>query len=142
MFFRKVTVSEECMGWLKKSSMLDVTAEEAKMKYGKVCNEIQEAVLHTITTESKEPASADGKAEIVVEVKLVKAVTLQLMMVVTRVYAVVYTSPKKKYYVFLDANRELKKASKINNDLMLHVNGGDFIDFLDTIENKAYRISM
>lgn len=142
MFFRKATVSDECMEWLEKSGSSDVKPELAKKMFENRCNQIQDEVLNTLITTSKEPASANGKTEIVVEVRLAKAEKLRTMMVVTRVYAVVYAKNKKKYYVMLDENRQLKKALKIGNDLVININGGDYIELLKTVDSKIYRISM
>lgn len=142
MFFRKVTVSDECMNWLVKSGSFDVKPEVAKKSFDKRCAEIQDDVLRAITTESKEPASPDGKAEVVVEIRLAKAEKLQTMMVVTRVYAVVYANNNRKYYVVLDENRQLKKVTKVDNDIQININGGDYVEVLRTVESKMYRISM
>lgn len=142
MFFRKVIVSDECMEWLDKADSFDVKPEQAKVMYDKKCAQIQEDVLKALTTASKEPASPDGKTEIVVEVRLAKAEKLQTMMVVTRVYAVVYTKNKKKYYVTLDEDKQPKRVFKMGKDIVISINGGDYVEMLDTIENKTYRISM
>ena len=96
MFFRKVRVSDECMNWLKKAESSDVNPKQAEKAFEKRCNQIQEEVLKALTTVSKEPASADGKAEVVVEVRLAKAEKIDTTLVVTRVYAVVYTKNNKK----------------------------------------------
>lgn len=142
MFLRKVIVSDECMSWLRKAESSDVKPEQANKMFVKRCNQIQEDVLRALTTVSVEPASADGKAEVVVEVRLAKAEKLQTMMVVTRVYAVVYTKNKKKYYVTLDEDKQPKRVSKMGKDMVISINGGDYVEQLDTIESKTYRISM
>ena len=142
MFFRKVSMSRECMDWLEKSESSDVKPEKAEVAYHKRCTQIQEDVLKALTTVSVEPASADGKTEVVVEVRLAKAEKLNTMMVVTRVYAVVHTKNDKKYYVMLDENRNPKKVSKIGEDIQISINGGDYVEQLKTIKSKKYRISM
>ena len=142
MFFRKVTISDECMEWLKKADSSEVDAEKAKMEYEKKCARIQEDVLRALTTVSKEPASPDGKTEIVVEVRLARARKLGVAMVVTSVYAVVYTKNKKKYYITLDENKQPKKISEYGDDIFVSLNGGEFFEQLQTIESKTYRISM
>ena len=142
MFFRKVSMSRECMDWLEKSESSDVKPEKAEVAYHKRCTQIQEDVLKALTTVSAEPASADGKTEVVVEVRLAKAEKLNTMMVVTRVYAVVHTKNDKKYYVMLDENRNPKKVSKIGEDIQISINGGDYVELLKTIKSKKYRISM
>lgn len=142
MFFRKVTVSDECMEWLKKADSSEVKPEQAKLEYEKRCAQIQDDVLKALTTVSKEPASPDGKAEVVVEVRLARARKLNVAMVVTSVYAVVYTKNKKKYYVTLDENKQPKKIHKFGDDIFVSLNGGEFFEQLKTIESKTYRISM
>lgn len=143
MFFRKVTVSDECMEWLEKADSSEVTPEQAKATYDKKCNQIQDDVLRALTTVSKEPASPDGKTEIVVEVKLARARKLDVAMVVTSVYAVVYAkNNKKKYYVTLDEERQPKKVSEIGSEVYISINGGDYFEQMQTIESKCYRISM
>ncbi len=142
MFFRKVRVSQECMNWLLKAESFDVNYDKAEKAFEKRCNQIQEDVLKALTTVSKEPASADGKTEIVVEVRLAKAEELDTMLVVTKVYAVVYTKNKKRYYVTLDKNRQPKKVSKIGEDMAICIDEGDYIEVLKTIHSKKYRISM
>lgn len=143
MFFRKVTVSDECMEWLKKVDSFEVTAEQARLMYDKKCAQIQENVIKALTTASKEPASPDGETEIVIEVRLARARKLDVAMVVTSVYAVVYAkNNKKKYYVMLDENKQPKKSSKIGDDMFISTDGGKFFEQLKTIESKMYRISM
>ena len=142
MFFRKVTVSDECMEWLKKADSSKVNPEQAKLEYEKKCAQIQDDVLRALTTVSKEPASPDGKSEIVVEVRLARARKLDVAMVVTSVYAVVYAKGKKKYYVTLDENKQPKKISEFGDDIFVSLNGGEFFEQLKTIESKTYRISM
>lgn len=143
MFFRKVIVSDECMEWLDKADSFDVKPEQAKAMYDKRCAQIQEDVLRTLMTASKEPASPDGKTEIVVEVRLARARKLNTMMVVTSVYAVVYAkNNKKKYYITLDEERQPKRVSKVGDDIFISINGGDYFEQLQTIESKNYRISM
>ncbi len=142
MFFRKVTVSDECMEWLKKADSSEVNPEQAKLEYEKKCAQIQDDVLRALTTVSKEPASPDGKSEIVVEVRLARARKLDVAMVVTSVYAVVYATGKKKYYVTLDENKQPKKISEFGDDIFVSLNGGEFFEQLQTIESKTYRISM
>ena len=142
MFPRKVTVSVECMEWLKKADSFEVEPGQAKLEYEKKCTQIQEDVLKALTTVSKEPASPDGKAEIVVEVRLARARKLNVAMVVTSVYAVVYTKSKKKYYVTLDENKQPKKFSEFGDDIFVSMDGGEFFEQLQTIESKTYRISM
>lgn len=142
MFSRMANVSEECMNWLEKSSSSDVKPEQANKMFVKECNKIQEDVLRTLTTASKEPASADGKTEVVVEVRLAKAEMLNTMMVVTRVYAIVYTKKNRKYYVTLDKYRRPKKVFRMSADIAISINGDDHVEVLKTIESKTYRISM
>ena len=143
MFFRKVTVSDECMEWLKKADSFDVKPEQAKLMYDKKCAQIQEDVLKALTTVSKEPASPDGKTEIVVEVRLARARKLGTAMVVTSVYAVVYAkNNKKKYYITLDENKQPKRVSEMGDDIFVSIDGGEFFEQLKTIESKNYRISM
>lgn len=143
MFFRKVIVSDECMEWLKKADSFEVGAEQAKLEYEKRCSQIQDDVLRALTTVSKEPASPDGKTEIVVEVRLAKTMKLNTAMVVTSVYAVVYAqNSKKKYYVTLDENKQPKRTSEIGDDIFVSKDGGEFFEQLQTIESKCYRISM
>ena len=143
MFFRKVTVSDECMEWLKKADSFDVKPEQAKSMYDKKCAQIQEDVLKALTTASKEPASPDGKTEIVVEVRLARARKLDTAMVVTSVYAVVYAkNNKKKYYIMLDENKQPKRVSEMGDDIFVSIDGGEFFEQLKTIESKNYRISM
>ena len=143
MFFRKVTVSDECMEWLKKADSFDVKPEQAKSMYDKKCAQIQEDVLKALTTASKEPASPDGKTEVVVEVRLARARKLDTAMVVTSVYAVVYAkNNKKKYYIMLDENKQPKRVSEMGDDIFVSIDGGEFFEQLKTIESKNYRISM
>ncbi len=143
MFFRKVTVSDECMEWLKKADSFDVKPEQAKSMYDKKCAQIQEDVLKALTTASKEPASPDGKTEIVVEVRLARARKLGTAMVVTSVYAVVYAkNNKKKYYITLDENKQPKRVYEMGDDIFVSIDGGEFFEQLKTIESKNYRISM
>lgn len=143
MFFRKVIVSDECMDWLEKSGSSDVKPEQAKQMFDKRCAQIQEDVLRALTTASKEPASPDGKTEVVAEVRLARARKLDVTMVVTSVYAVVYAkNNKKKYYITLDEERQPKKLSNVGDDIFISINGGDFFEQLKTIESKTYRISM
>ena len=142
MFFRKVTVSDECMEWLNKADSSEVKPEQAKLEYEKRCAQIQDDVLKALTTVSKEPASQDGKAEVVVEGRLARARKLNVAMVVTSVYAVVYTKNKKKYYVTLDENKQPKKIHEFGDDIFVSLNGGEFFEQLKTIESKTYRISM
>ena len=143
MFFRKVTVSDECMEWLKKADSFDVKPEQAKSMYDKKCAQIQEDVLKALTTASKEPASPDGKTEIVVEVRLARARKLDTAMVVTSVYAVVYAkNNKKKYYITLDENKQPKRVYEMGDDIFVSIDGGEFFEQLKTIESKNYRISM
>ena len=142
MFFRKVTVSDECMEWLKKADSSEVKPEPAKLEYEKRCAQIQDDVLKALTTVSKEPASPDGKAEVVVEVRLARARKLNVAMVVTSVYAVVYTKNKKKYYVTRDEYKQPKKIHEFGDGIFVSLNGGEFFEQLKTIESKTYRISM
>lgn len=143
MFFRKVIVSDECMKWLKKSYSSNVRPEPvAKRTYERRCNQVQEDVLQAITTVSKEPASTDGKTEIVVEVSLLKSEKRNVMMVVTKVYAVVYTKSNKKYYVIMDENGRTKRVSKMSNDIAINIKRGDHVETLRIVESKKYRISM
>ena len=142
MFFRNVKLSRECMDWLEKSQSFNVKQEKAEQAYNKVCAQIQDDVLKSLTTASKEPASEDGKTEVVVEVRLAKAEQLNTMMVVTRVYAVVHTKNNKKYYVALDKNRKLKKFFKMSKDMLICINEGDYVEMLKTVKSKTYRISM
>ena len=142
MFFRKVTVSDECMEWLKKADSSEVDPKQAKLEYEKKCAQIQEDVLRALTTVSKEPASPDGKTELVVEVRLARARKLDVAMVVTSVYAIVYAKSKKKYYVTLDENKQPKRISDFGDDIFVSLNGGEFFEQLQTIESKTYRISM
>ncbi|MBR3614625.1 MAG: hypothetical protein IKL55_05555 [Clostridia bacterium] len=144
MLFRKerVNISEECMGWLEKSGSFIVKQEQAKAMYDKRCAEIQDDVLRAVMTVSKEPASTDGKAEVMVEVRLEKSEAMNVMVIVTRVYAVVYTRNKRKYYVMLDEQRRAKKSFKIGTDIAISINGDDFVEVLKNVEIKTYRISM
>lgn len=143
MFFRKVIISDECMEWLDKANSFDVEPSKAMEMYEKRCNQIQEDVLRALTTASKEPASPDGRTEIVVEVRLARARKLDTVMVVTSVYAVVYAkNNKKKYYIILDEDRQPKKVSKVGAEIYISINGGDYFEQLKTIESRNYRISM
>lgn len=142
MFFRKVKLSRECMDWLEKSESFDVKKDKAEEVYHRRCLQIQDDVLKALTTVSKEPASEDGKTEVVVEVRLAKAEGLDAMMVITRVYAVVHTNNKRKYYVALDKNRQLKKFFKMSKDMLICINEGDYVEMLKTLKSKTYRISM
>ena len=142
MFSRKLNMSKECMEWLEKSESFDVKEKQAEVLYQKRCAQIQDDVLKALTTVSAEPATADGKTEVVVEVRLAKAEKLNTMMVVTRVYAVVHTKNDKKYYVKLDKNRNLKRYSKITEDIQISTNGGKHVELLKTVKSKKYRISM
>ena len=142
MFQRKITVSDECMEWLKKADSSEVNPEQAKPAYDKRCAQIQDDVLRALMTVSKEPASPDGKTEIVVEVRLAKAAKLNTTIVVTSVYAVVYTNHNKKYYITLDENKQPKRTSEIGDDIFISKDGGELFEQLLTIENKCYKISM
>lgn len=142
MLFRKPTVSDECMKWLEKADSFEVTPNQAKHEYEKKCARIQDDVLNALTTVSKEPASPDGKTEIVVEVRLARARKLDTTMVITTVYAVVYTKKDKKYYIMLDQNGQLKKTSDMGDDMFISKDGGEFFEQMQTVESKNYRISM
>ena len=142
MLFRKPTVSDECMEWLKKADSFKVTPEQAKLEYDKKCAQIQEDVLKALTTVSREPASPVGKAEGVVEIRLAKASELEITMVITTVYAVVYTNKHKKFYIVLDENNQLKKTYDMGDDMFVSKDGGEFFEQMETIESKIYRISM
>lgn len=142
MLFRKLTVSDECMKWLEKADSSEEKPEQAKMAYEKKCTRIQEDVLRALTTVSKEPASPDGKTDIVVDVRLARADKLDTTMVITTVYAVVYTRKNKKYYIMLDENGQLKKTSDMGDDMFISKDGGEFFEQMQTIESKCYRISM
>lgn len=143
MFFRKVNVSDECMNWLRKSESFDVKPKDAQDKFNKRCNEIQEDVIRAVMTKSQEPASPDGKAEVVVEVSVTKGESLDVTKIVTSVYAVVYTKNRRKYYVIFDEEtRQLKRVAKIHDVYKLYINGGDFVENLRVIDQKSYRISM
>ncbi len=142
MFFRNVKLSRECMDWLEKSQSFNVKQEKAEQAYNKVCAQIQDDVLKSLTTASKEPASEDGKTEVVVEVRLAKAEQLNTMMVVTRVYAVVHTKNNKKYYVKLDKEKQPKKVTRISDEIQLSVKSSKHFEVLKTIKQKKYRISM
>lgn len=142
MLFRKPTVSDECVKWLEKTDSFEVTPNQAKLEYEKKCARIQDDVLNALTTVSKEPASPDGKTEVVVEVRLARARKLDTMMVITNVYAVVYTKKDKKYYIMLDQNGQLKKTSDIGDDMFISKDGGKFFEQMQTVESKCYRISM
>lgn len=142
MRFRKLTVSDECKGWLEKADSSEVNHDQAKMEYETKCAQIQDDVLKALMTVSREPASPDGKTEVVVEVRLARASKLNTTMVITSVYAVVYTSKDKKYYIMLDENGQLKKTSDMGDDIFISKNGGEFFEQMQTIESKCYRISM
>ena len=142
MLFQKLTVSEECKNWLEKAESSKVNPEHAKLEYDKKCTRIQEDVLKALTTVSREPASPDGKAEIVVEIRLAKASELEITMVITTVYAVVYTNKHKKFYIVLDENNQLKKTYYMGDDMFVSKDGGEFFEQMETIESKIYRISM
>ncbi len=142
MLFRKPTVSDECMEWLKKAESFEVNPEQAKLEYEKKCAQIQDDVLKALTTVSREPASPDGKAEVVVEIRLAKASELEIMMVITTVYAVVYTNKHKKFYILLDENNQLKKTYDMGDDMFVSKDGGEFFEQVETLESKLYRISM
>ena len=143
MLFRKPTVSDECMKWLEKADSFEVTPNQAKHEYEKKCARIQDDVLNALTTVSKEPASPDGKTEIVVEVRLARARKLDTAMVATSVYAVVYAkNNKKKYYITLDENKQPKRVYEMGDDIFVSIDGGEFFEQLKTIESKNYRISM
>ena len=143
MLFRKPTISDECMKWLEKADSFEVTPNQAKHEYEKKCARIQDDVLNALTTVSKEPASPDGKTEIVVEVRLARARKLDTAMVATSVYAVVYAkNNKKKYYITLDENKQPKRVYEMGDDIFVSIDGGEFFEQLKTIESKNYRISM
>lgn len=145
MIFRKkeVIVSKECMEWLEKAESSEVSQEQAKEIFDKKASQIQEDVLKTLMTESEEPASPEGKTEIVVEVRLARASKLGIAMVVTSVYAVVYIKGnKKKFYIVLDENKRPKKVPEIGDEIFFSNNGGKFFEQLKTVESKKYRISM
>lgn len=139
---KKPTVSKECMHWLEKAGLSVVTPEQAKMEYEGKCAQMREDVLKVLATVSREPASPDGKAEVVVEIRLAKASKLDITMVITTVYAVVYTKKHKKFYVVLDENNQLKKTNDMGDDMFVSKNGGEFFEQMETLESKLYRISM
>ena len=72
MVFRKsLVISDECKMWLAKANTTDVMSyAQAEVEFKRACEKIQADVLHALLTESKEPAFPDGKAEIVVEIKV------------------------------------------------------------------------
>ncbi len=142
MFFREVRVSDECKNWLEKSKSIKVKPEEADKLFKTRCSEIQSDVLHALITESKEPASPDGKAEVVAEISLVKADKPNVTMVVTNVYAVVYTNMKYKYYVVLDTNGKPKRVFKMSDDIKINVKKGECVEGLKTLKQCKYCISM
>lgn len=142
MFSRKVTISRECMEWLQKAESFDVKKEKPEVAYSKRCAKIQEDVLKALTTASAEPASLDGKTEVVVDVILAKAEKRNTMMVVTRVYAVVHTKNNKEYYIKLDKDGKPKKFFKIGEDIHFSKDGGKYVELLKIIKSKKYRISM
>ena len=142
MFPRRVRISKECMGWLEKADAFDVSPQDAIKRYEGKCEQIQEDVLKTLFTASKEPAVPDGKTDVVVAVKLVRARKLNLLKVVTNVYAVVNTQKKKKYYVMLNENREPKKFTEMGDNLFISTDGGKFFEQMKVIESKTFRISM
>lgn len=144
MNFRKVNVSEECMKWLEKSmTTKGMIPEDAEKEFERRCAQIQEDVLRALITESTEPASPDGKAEVVIEIKLVKTELEQVMKVVTNVYAVVYMSHNRKYYVMLDENGNPKKVYKMGIDIFSNVfKKGEYTEKLITVKHCKYCISM
>ena len=142
MFPRRVRISEECMEWLEKAGSFDVSPQDAMKRYERKCAQIQEDVLKALTTASKEPASPDGKTDIVVEVKLVRARHLNLVKVVTNVYAVVYIKKDKKYYVMLDEKKQPKKLTEMGDDIFISTDGGKFFEQAKVINSVKYRISM
>ena len=140
---KKVIVSDECKGWLAKANMSDVLdPAKAEVIFMQQCEKIKEDVFQAMITESKEPASPDGKAEIVVEVKLLKEAELDLMMVATNVYAVVYTTHNSKYYVKLDNEGNPKKSLFLGNDIALKFNKGVRVVKYEVVKFCKYSISM
>lgn len=144
MNFRKVTISEECMKWLEKSKTTEgMIPEDAEKAFGRRCTEIQEDVLRALITESTEPASPDGKAEVVIEIKLVQTELEQVMKVVTNVYAVVYMYHNRKYYVMLDENGSPKKVYNMGNDIFPNIfKKGEYVEKLTPVKHCKYCISM
>lgn len=141
--FRNVTVSEECKEWLRKSSMTgEMEASKAECEFEGRCAAIQQDVLRAIITESAEPASPDGKAEIVAEVRLERTALNQVMRVITLVYAVVYMSHNRKYYVVLDDEGNPKKVYRLNEYTSLKIKKGEYFDHLTTVKRCKYIISM
>ena len=142
MFPKQVRISKECMGWLEKAESFDVYPQDAMKRFEGKCERIQDDVLRALSIASKEPATLDGKTDIVIEVKLVRARKLNLLKVVTNVYAVVNTKKNKKYYVMLDDNRKPKKFTKMGDELFISTAGGKFFEQMNVVESKKFRISM
>lgn len=144
MVFRKsLVISDECKMWLAKANTTDVMSyAQAEVEFKRACEKIQADVLHALITESKEPAFPDGKAEIVVEIKLLKKSTYNLAMVATNVYAVVYAAHNRKYYVKLDNDGNPKKVYFMGNDIALEFNKGVHIEKHDVAKSCKYCISM
>ena len=135
MFPKQVRISKECMGWLEKAESFDVYPQDAMKRF-------EDDVLRALSIASKEPATLDGKTDIVIEVKLVRARKLNLLKVVTNVYAVVNTKKNKKYYVMLDDNRKPKKFTKMGDEFFISTDGGKFFEQMNVVESKKFRISM
>jgi hypothetical protein len=106
------------MRWLERAETTDgMFPDDAERYFERKHVEIQEEVLRALFTESVEPASPDGKAEIVIEIKLVKSNLDLVMQVVTNVYAVVYMSHNRRYFVRLNDKKELEKISALGENI-------------------------
>ena len=144
MGIRKVvSISNECKEWLAKAKKTDVMnlvqAEEVFMQQ---CEKIKEDIFCALVTESKEPASPDGKAEIVVEIKMLKEPEFNLAMVVTNVYAVVYVAHNRKYYVKLDNEGNPRKVYYMGNDIALKIDKGVHVVKYEVVKTFKCCMSM
>ena len=139
---RNVNISEECRVWMRMSNKIRVTDSEADMVYETECAKIRDAVQNAIVTKPAEPSVPGRKTEVVAEVRLEKSLESGLMMVVTRVYTVVYMKHGVKFYVIRDKNEQFKRVFWISDDIYIKNGRRRMPEKLQNLKMCKSRISM
>ena len=139
-------VSEKMMRWLSKTKTERLSKQ---VKYSEafvnacldIENQIRKAVVEEGTAIS---AKRDDFDEVVIRVVLAKSALLGTTELLTKVYVITNTpwifGKTRKTVIALEDGKNIKTLRRIPKKELLSINGGQYVETLDTIEEEVFKV--
>lgn len=148
VFFRnEIIISEGIRDWLSLTTVKTASSsEEGGEEFLRQCEQMGNKVFSAENTGKIFSYIRDDFDQIIIRVALAKSQKLETIEVVTQVYFLKSTptkiNPRKKQIYVVADEGEIKRVSRYNGPMKLFINGGDYVDKLDIIQEKVFHFSV